>query len=49
MKLIKIMKLTIRRFSEYYEIKKYPVNAWDSIVVHNYSLDNYKIKIDNKK
>ena len=49
MNLIKIMKLAIRRFSEYYEIKKYRINAADAITVQNYNLNTYKIKIGNKK
>ena len=49
MNLIKIMKLAVIRFSEYYDIKKYRINARDSIVVQDYALNNYKIKINNKK
>ena len=49
MNIIRIMKLTIKRFSEYYDIKKYGINAGDSIVVQDYTLNNYKIKINNKK
>ena len=43
------MKLAIRGFSEYYEIKKYRINAADAIVVQNYNLNTYKIKIGSKK
>ena len=49
MNLIKIMKLTIGRFSEYYEVKKYRIKAGDIIVVQDYILNDYKIKINNKK
>ena len=49
MNLIKIMKLPIMRFSAYYEIKKYRIKALDAIIVQNYNLNTYKIKIGNKK
>ena len=49
MNLIKIMKLAIMRFSEYYEIKKYRIKAADSIIVQSYTLSTHKIKIGNKK
>ena len=49
MNLIKIMKLAVIRFSESYDVRKYTINQGDSIVVQNYSLNNYKIKIGNKK
>lgn len=49
MNLIRIMKLAIRRFSEYYDIKKYKIKAVDSIAVHSYNLNTYKIRIGNKK
>ena len=49
MNLIKIMKLAVIRLSEYYDIKKYRIKVGDIIAVQNYSLNSYKIKINNKK
>lgn len=43
------MKLAIIKFSEYYEIKKYRINSADAIIVQNYNLNTYKIKIGSKK
>ena len=49
MELIKIVKLRIKKFSEIYDVKKYRSSVQEKISVLHYTLNDYKIKINNRK
>lgn len=49
MKLIKIIRTKVKKFSEIYDIRKYRVHAADTILVHHYTIASSKIRINNRK
>ncbi|MBI4452047.1 hypothetical protein HY637_01335 [Candidatus Woesearchaeota archaeon] len=49
MDLIKIARMTVRKFSEACEIKKYRIHDSDSILMHDYIVMHNKIRINNRK
>ena len=49
MNLLKIAILLKRRFSEFYDVKQYRMQASEQLVVRKYTVNNQKIIIDEEK